>query len=69
MFLARSALQKDDILKHYASLPKEGDKKGSATDKKAVEKFMRVLADVATEHGEWLRRRFEPRSHQLSRPI
>jgi len=52
MFLARSAVHKGDILKNYASLPKEGDDKVCGADKKAVNKFMRVLVDVATEHGQ-----------------
>ncbi|KAF8579031.1 hypothetical protein K439DRAFT_430400 [Ramaria rubella] len=54
LFLARSALDKDDILKRYALLPKGNKKKGHKKDRLAVEKFMRILMDAVTEHGEYL---------------
>jgi hypothetical protein len=54
LFLARSAIQKDDILTRYALLPKLAEEKNLSKDRKnsaAVKKFLRVLMDVVTEHG------------------
>ena len=50
MFLARSAIQKDDILTRYASLPNVDDKKKKY--QAAVKKFWRILINIVTEHGK-----------------
>jgi len=55
MFLARSAIQKEDILRQYALLPKAVEKRTLSKDKKnsvAVKKFLQILMDVVTEHDQ-----------------
>ncbi|KAF8531919.1 hypothetical protein JB92DRAFT_1950277 [Gautieria morchelliformis] len=55
LFLARSAIQKDDILTRYALLPTVGEKKSLLKDRQtpvAVKKFLRILMDVVTEHDQ-----------------
>lgn len=54
MFLARSAVEKGDLLRHYALLPKEHEKGYLSKDKKysfTVKKVLRILIDAVTEHG------------------